>query len=396
MPLLGRDKARPRSRRSDDEFVVFLQGIPPHCRWQELKDLVRQTALHIRQAVVYDDSHGFPTGLGQIIVKNEDEAWRTYHRLSTCGWDGQSLVVTLARTSTPTKPIAGPTRSPAIMPGYISGHSTPPLVHGNTTMPPSPVSPESSHPTTPPYPYSEYGVMMVPIPMPQGFMPMMPDPHAPPMQCFPPSPVMNAMYEPWNMMPGYPMSPPHMHHSDNPPQPYQHYHHRGSSVKGTNPSSPSFYPDRRAITIENLNAGTTCADLKTLLQTAGTVQKCSIVSTDSADGNGRLRGLITMQTADEAQCAVTMFNNLSFMGSRIRVKVDRGSHLTRAVSVDGVLGACAGSDSADSVPGNGDTSQSWADEMTAEAHSVDISKPLVIDGSGLNRSVEVFSTSAPT
>lgn len=335
-------------------------------------------------------------------------------RLSTCGWDGQSLVVTLARTSTPTKPIAGPTRSPAIMPGYISGHSTPPLVHGNTTMPPSPVSPEwvyhilkykttkpanplrSSHPTTPPYPYSEYGVMMVPIPMPQGFMPMMPDPHAPPMQCFPPSPVMNAMYEPWNMMPGYPMSPPHMHHSDNPPQPYQHYHHRGSSVKGTNPSSPSFYPDRRAITIENLNAGTTCADLKTLLQTAGTVQKCSIVSTDSADGNGRLRGLITMQTADEAQCAVTMFNNLSFMGSRIRVKVDRGSHLTRAVSVDGVLGACAGSDSADSVPGNGDTSQSWADEMTAEAHSVDISKPLVIDGSGLNRSVEVFSTSAPT
>jgi hypothetical protein len=27
MPLLGRDKARPRSRRSDDEFVVFLQGV---------------------------------------------------------------------------------------------------------------------------------------------------------------------------------------------------------------------------------------------------------------------------------------------------------------------------------------------------------------------------------
>jgi hypothetical protein len=102
MPPLGREKGRsPRSRRSDDEFVVFLQGvsstfeaiyilrptlltdivrlqIPAHCRWQELKDLVRQTALHIRQAVVYDDSHGFPTGLGQIIVKNEDEAWRTY------------------------------------------------------------------------------------------------------------------------------------------------------------------------------------------------------------------------------------------------------------------------------------------------------------------------------
>ncbi|OQE03167.1 hypothetical protein PENSOL_c001G04689 [Penicillium solitum] len=385
MPLPGRDKGRPRSRRSDDEFVVFLQGIPPHCRWQELKDLVRQTALHIRQAVVYDDSHGFPTGLGQIIVKNEDEAWRTYHRLSTSGWDGQSLVVTLSRTSTPTKPIAGPTRSPAMMPtGYISGHSTPPLVHGNMAMPPSPVSPESSNPPTPPFPYPEYGVMMVPIPMPhQGFMPMMPDPHAPPMQCYPPSPVMNgAMYEPhWNMMPGYQMSPP---------QNYQHY---PPHATGTNPNSPSFYPDRQAITIENLNATTTCADLKTLLQTAGTVQKCSIVTTDSVDGNGQLRGLVKMQTADEAQCAVTMFNNLSFMGSRIRVKVDRGSHLARAVSFDG---GCVGSDTAGSVPDNGDTCQSWADEMTAGAHAVDNCKPLVIDGSGLNRSSEILSTSAPT
>ncbi|CAI7595104.1 unnamed protein product [Penicillium glandicola] len=389
MPLLGRDKARPRSRRSDDEFVVFLQGIPPHCRWQELKDLVRQTALHIRQAVVYDDSHGFPTGLGQIIVKNEDEAWRTYHRLSTSGWDGQSLVVTLSRTSTPTKPIAGPTRSPSMMPtGYVSGHSTPPLVHGNMAMPPSPVTPESSHPPTPPYPYPEYGVMMVPIPMPPAFMPMMPDPHAPPMQCFPPSPVMNTIYEPhWNIMPGYQMSPPQMHHGE------QNYHYE-PHAKGPNPNSPSFCPDRRAITIENLNATTTCADLKSLLQTAGTVRKCSIVTTDSADRNGQLRGLVTMHSADEAQCAVTMFNNLSFMGSRIRVKVDRYSLLTRAVSYDGVS-RVAGSDTAGSVPGSADTCQSWADEMTAEAHAVDVSKPLVIDGSGLNRS-EILSTSAPT
>ncbi|KXG54520.1 Nucleotide-binding, alpha-beta plait [Penicillium griseofulvum] len=382
MPPLGRDKGRPRSRRSDDEFVVFLQGIPPHCRWQELKDLVRQTALHIRQAVVYDDSHGFPTGLGQIIVKNEDEAWRTYHRLSTSGWDGQSLVVTLSRTSTPTKPIAGPTRSPSAMmsTSYVSGHSTPPLVHGNMAMPPSPVSPESSNPATPPYPYPEYGVMMVPVPMPHTFMPMMPDPHAPPMQYFPPSPVMNGAYEHWNMMPGYPMSPPHMYPGDNP-----HYHY-SESRKGTNPSSPSFYPNSRAITIENLNPVTTCADLKTLLRTAGTVQKCNIITIDPADTNAQLRASVAMQTADEAQCAVTMFNNLSFMGSRIRVRVDR-EHPARAVSCDGR----AGSDTAGSVSGKADTCQSWADEMTTETN-VGVCKPLVIDGSGLNRSEILCST----
>lgn len=58
-----------------------LEKIPAHCRWQELKDFVRQTALHIRQAVVYDDEHGYPTGMGQIIVKNEDEAWRTFREI---------------------------------------------------------------------------------------------------------------------------------------------------------------------------------------------------------------------------------------------------------------------------------------------------------------------------
>lgn len=64
-------------------------------------------------------------------------------RLSTNGWEGQSLVVTLARTSAPTKPVAGPTRSPlAMMQGYMSGYSTPPQSQGNMTMPPSPVSPE--------------------------------------------------------------------------------------------------------------------------------------------------------------------------------------------------------------------------------------------------------------
>ncbi|GAD92574.1 RNA binding protein [Paecilomyces variotii No. 5] len=82
MPSPPRERGRPKTRGSETEFVLFIQGIPAHCRWQELKDLVRQTALHIRQAVVYDDQHGFPTGLGQIIVKNEDEAWRTYRVLN--------------------------------------------------------------------------------------------------------------------------------------------------------------------------------------------------------------------------------------------------------------------------------------------------------------------------
>ena len=34
---------------------------------------------------MYDDYHGFPTGLGQIIVKNEEEAWRTYRAFTLLG-----------------------------------------------------------------------------------------------------------------------------------------------------------------------------------------------------------------------------------------------------------------------------------------------------------------------
>ncbi|KNG79920.1 RNA binding protein, partial [Aspergillus nomiae NRRL 13137] len=202
MPQPQKGKSRPRG--SDEEFVLFLQGIPAHCRWQELKDLVRQTALHIRQAVVYDDHHGFPTGLGQIIVKNEDEAWRTYHRLSTNGWEGQSLVVTLARTSSPTRPIAGPTKSPhcGIPSDYVAGYSTPPRVSQNMAVPPSPISPEPMIAgTSPTYPPPEYGHAPV-----MSFMPIYHDPLSQHMPGIPPSP---SFCDPlaFTVYPPYPVSP---------------------------------------------------------------------------------------------------------------------------------------------------------------------------------------------
>lgn len=60
-------------------------------------------------------------------------------RLSANGWEGQSIVVTLSRTCTPTRPIAGPTRGPAcVFPGYMSGYSTAPRVTQNLAAPGSP------------------------------------------------------------------------------------------------------------------------------------------------------------------------------------------------------------------------------------------------------------------
>ncbi|QKX53290.1 uncharacterized protein TRUGW13939_00368, partial [Talaromyces rugulosus] len=139
---------RGTTRASDDEFVLYLQGVPAHCRWQELKDFVRQTAMHIRQAVVYDDPNGYPTGIGQIIVKNEDEAWRTFRKLATTGWDGQVLTVTLAKASAPTKPISGPKQSPsASRPRFSFGMGN---GSSNRTVPSDSVATRGYMPAPPP------------------------------------------------------------------------------------------------------------------------------------------------------------------------------------------------------------------------------------------------------
>ncbi|PIG87116.1 RNA binding protein [Aspergillus arachidicola] len=303
-------KGRSRPRGSDEEFVLFLQGIPAHCRWQELKDLVRQTALHIRQAVVYDDHHGFPTGLGQIIVKNEDEAWRTYHRLSTNGWEGQSLVVTLARTSSPTRPIAGPTKSPhCVIPSdYVAGYSTPPRVSQNMAVPPSPISPEpviaGTSPTYPPPEYGHVPVMALPH---QSFFPIYPDPLSQPMSGIPPSPALRPSYCDPLTFTVYPPYPLHSHSSP---------HLRPASNGNPRP------PPRRTIFIQNLNPATTQSELHSHLQDAGSIESCEVpLDPTTARCKGFAR--ITFHTAEEAKRAIARYNNTIFLNAKIRVKIDR-------------------------------------------------------------------------
>jgi RNA recognition motif-containing protein len=106
-----------------------------------------------------------------------------------------------------------------------------------------------------------------------------------------------------------------------------------------------------------------------------------------------------MQTADDAQRAVIMFNNLTFLGSRIRVKIDRVLHAMQAADSYAMSAAGLGRNEnlgSGVEPVKVGVYQSWADEMTAQVKAVDTFKPLVIDGSGLNKSVENLSITAPT
>ncbi|KAL3441050.1 hypothetical protein BJX65DRAFT_314233 [Aspergillus insuetus] len=92
---------------SDEEFVLFLQGVLDRCRWENSKAFIRRTASQILQAIVSDGRQGFPTGIGQIAIKDRAKALRAFVRSSTKGWGGIGLSVTVARTKSPITPIAG-------------------------------------------------------------------------------------------------------------------------------------------------------------------------------------------------------------------------------------------------------------------------------------------------
>ncbi|EEH11196.1 RNA binding protein [Histoplasma capsulatum G186AR] len=339
MPMSPRQRdGRRNSRSTDEEYVVFLQGIPPQCRWQELKDLVRQTALHIRQAVVYDDCHGHPTGLGQIIVKNEDEAWRTYNRLSTNGWNGNSLTVTLSLASAPTKPIAGPTKSqpPSRMPyaagGYSSPPRCPPLISSPTSaMPPENFSPPPSYATS-----SEFAHFVTHLNSPcqhqHQLVPLTTDslgyqfPLIYPSDVhFPmPTTILSQQFEPSSVA---------IHRYSTAmciPQP--HYELNSVNMPRQTSNSNSFYNFRQdlgvnfscSICIQNLAIDTTWQNLKDYLRTAGTVERCDIREDRKGGGrHPRAYATATFRTKEEARRAVTLFDNAYFKGSRIRVRIDR-------------------------------------------------------------------------
>jgi len=137
-----------------------MHKVPGSCKWQELKDLVRQTATHARQAVVHEGR------VGQVTVRNRDEAFRTYSKCSRLpkaewadispgylvknGWNGQSITVSLTRPAAqkdqPLIQVAGPATGPSkIAQGtYAASNfsSPPPTSSGSVcSSPTSPLSP---------------------------------------------------------------------------------------------------------------------------------------------------------------------------------------------------------------------------------------------------------------
>lgn len=93
-----------------------------------------------------------------------------------------------------------------------------------------------------------------------------------------------------------------------------------------------------------------------------------------------------------------MFNGMTFMGSRIRVKLDQFPDITRKGSWDGIV-AEDEPDLMEQTAGEKSSESSGCEQDVTfrEPKRMDPHKPLVVDGSGVQKkSLELLSTSAPT
>lgn len=221
-------------------------------------------------------------------------------------------------------------------------------------VPPSPISPEyaSLHPRQPRFPSAdslrpvipssttyhgpEYGPLLSPMGLPQPFIPVFPDPlvcQIPPSAGTttpaPPSP----MYAPYAM--GMYHHPRRAHH---PKSTYTYYAaplpYAPAATTTTTATSATRPPHRRTLFIQNLNPATTPRALRSLLSDAGTIDHCEMpADRDSARCKGFAR--VSFRTGDEAKRAVALFNNAVFLGSKIRVKIDRSIQVAYTPAVGG-------------------------------------------------------------
>ncbi|PTU23413.1 hypothetical protein P175DRAFT_0171117 [Aspergillus ochraceoroseus IBT 24754] len=294
----------------------------------------------------------------------------------------------------------------------------------------------------------------------QPFMPIFTDPLSQPVPGMPNSPALRpAFCDPmaFGILPAYPMS--HMHPPIMAPSIRLNQRRPNHTPTGANNSSnasiprkamytythshpplfpaysnaPSRQPGRRTIFIQNLSPTTTAQDLRNLLQeaAAGAIEKCE-VPTDPETSRCKGFARVTLASAEEAKRAIGLYNNTVFMGSKIRVKIDRSIHIasynlnpgsgmvtnpgktesttaaaTAVVVVDPPTGrtdqmqpdgtcsststsacSCAASESSDDEPKPVEPCETAKPPLSKP---IDRCQPLVINGSGIGRTAAVMT-----
>ncbi|OAG45516.1 hypothetical protein AYO21_00152 [Fonsecaea monophora] len=89
------ERPRPRHSSKDEQhYIILIQDIPRHCRWQELKDMTRSLGgEQSLKAEVFSAGDG--TQLGHCTIKGKADAVKVYENLCRQGWNGQRVRVKL-------------------------------------------------------------------------------------------------------------------------------------------------------------------------------------------------------------------------------------------------------------------------------------------------------------
>ncbi|KIW21271.1 hypothetical protein PV08_01851 [Exophiala spinifera] len=110
---MPREQRRARDvNRDDEQYIILVQDIPRHCRWQELKDMTRSLGgEQSLKAEVFATSDG--SQLGHCTIKGRSAATQVYENFCVQGWNGKCVRVSLAVLEKPgiLKTLEGPRKS---------------------------------------------------------------------------------------------------------------------------------------------------------------------------------------------------------------------------------------------------------------------------------------------
>ncbi|KIX92158.1 uncharacterized protein Z520_12151 [Fonsecaea multimorphosa CBS 102226] len=296
------ERHRPRHSNKDEQpYIILVQDIPRHCRWQELKDMTRSLGgEQSLKAEVFNVGDG--TQMGHCTIKGKADAVKVYENLCTQGWNGHRVRVKLVAQEKDgsLRKIEGPKESNGIVPSERPSGLFHPTLQGpvaTTRSSANPLYTTAAHPPASMSYTTQYATMT-----------------------------------PWATQPGVPALTPTLGptttyaNTISPPTPYST---RFSNDSGLPPSSPAAPPpvsrvnDGSKIFISGLPYYQSESELRSLLKRYGSVIYLEIHPDSRNPGKNKGTARARYKSPAEALIAVRDLDGRYLSNRKISVKQEK-------------------------------------------------------------------------
>ncbi|KIW83187.1 hypothetical protein Z517_02432 [Fonsecaea pedrosoi CBS 271.37] len=347
------ERPRPRHSSKDEQhYIILIQDIPRHCRWQELKDMTRSLGgEQSLKAEVFSAGDG--TQLGHCTIKGKADAVKVYENLCKQGWNGQRVRVKLVAQEKDgsLRKIQGPKESNGIITSERpTGLYLPNLQGPATTTRPS---------ANPLYTVSAHQLASVSYPTPYTTMATWAAQPAVPSLASTMAPATTAY--PSGVCPPRPSYLPHSTHPSTMAPPVS-YSTRFNGDSARPPSPPSAPPlvrrgnDGSKIFISGLPYYQSESELRDLLRRYGNVFYLEIHPDSRNPGKNKGTARARYKTPTEALSAVRDLDGRYLSNRKISVKQEKD---------EPILTAAAGSSSS----GSGSSRRRWQETQGGSGSS---------------------------